>query len=55
MNVRRSVIVNLVGGPDNNGNCEVGLFEVNGVPLQGQVRQRCMRSTSARSGRGLMT
>jgi hypothetical protein len=26
MNVRRSVIVNLVGGLDNN-NCEVGLFD----------------------------
>jgi hypothetical protein len=26
MNVRRSVIVNLVGGLDNNGNCEVGMF-----------------------------
>ncbi len=26
MNVRRSVIVNLVGGLDNNRNCEVGLF-----------------------------
>jgi hypothetical protein len=37
MNVRLSVIVNLVGGLDNNGNCEVGLFEVNGVPLKGQV------------------
>ncbi len=31
------MIVNLVGGLDNNGNCEVGLFEINGVPLQGQV------------------
>jgi hypothetical protein len=37
MNVRRSVIVNLVGGLDNNGNCEVGLFKVNGVPLKSQV------------------
>jgi hypothetical protein len=37
MNVRRSVIVNLVGGLDNNGYCEVGLFEVNGMPLKGQV------------------
>jgi hypothetical protein len=37
MNVRRSVIVNLVGGLDNNGNCEVGLFEVNGVPLKSQM------------------
>ncbi len=32
MNVRKSVIVNLVGGLDNNGNCKVGLFEVKGVP-----------------------
>jgi hypothetical protein len=37
MNVRRSVIVNLVGGLDNNGNCEVGMFEVRGVPLRSQV------------------
>ncbi len=37
MNVRRSVIVNLVGGLDNNSNCEVGLFEVNVVLLKGQV------------------
>jgi hypothetical protein len=33
MNVRRAIIVDLVGGLDN-GNCEVGLYEVNGVPLQ---------------------
>jgi hypothetical protein len=37
MNVRRSVIVNLVGGLDNNNNCEVGLFDVNGVSLRSQV------------------
>ncbi len=37
MNVRRSVIVDLVGGLDNNGNCEVGLYEVNGVPLKCQM------------------
>ncbi len=37
MNVRRSVIVDLVGGLDNNNNCEVGLFEVKGVPLRSQV------------------
>ncbi len=37
MNVRRLVIVNLVGGLDNNGNCEVGLLEVNGVPLRSQM------------------
>ncbi len=37
MNVRRSAIVNFVGGLDNNGNCEVGLFEVNGVPLKSQM------------------
>jgi hypothetical protein len=37
MNVRRSVIFNLVGRLDNNGNCEVGLFEVKGVPLRSQV------------------
>jgi hypothetical protein len=37
MKVRRSVVVNLIGGLDNDGNCEVGLFEVNGVPLKSQV------------------
>jgi hypothetical protein len=37
MNVRRSVIVDLVGGLDNNGNCEVVLYEVNGVPLKSQM------------------
>jgi hypothetical protein len=37
MNVRRSVIVNLVGVLDNNGNCEVRLFEVNGVPQKSQM------------------
>jgi hypothetical protein len=37
MNVSRLVIVNLVGGLDNNDNCEVGLFEVNGVPLKSQT------------------
>jgi hypothetical protein len=37
INVRRSVIVNLVGGLDNNGNCEVGLVEVNEVPLKSQM------------------
>jgi hypothetical protein len=37
MNIRRSVAVNLVGGLDNDGNCKVGLFEVNGVPLKSQV------------------
>jgi hypothetical protein len=37
MKVRRSVIVNLVGGLDNNSNCEVGLFEVNGVPPKNQM------------------
>ncbi len=37
MNVRRSIIVDLMGGLDNNGNCEVGLYEVNGVPLRNQM------------------
>ena len=37
MNVRRSIIVDLVVGLDNNGNCEVGLYEVNGVPLRNQM------------------
>jgi hypothetical protein len=32
MNVRRSV-----GDLDNNGNCKVGLYEVNGVPLKSQM------------------
>jgi hypothetical protein len=37
MTVRRSIIVDLVGDLDNNGNCEVGLYEVNGVPLRNQM------------------
>jgi hypothetical protein len=37
MNVRRAIIVDLVGGLDNNSNCEVGLYEVNGVPLRNQI------------------
>jgi hypothetical protein len=37
MNVRRAIIVDLVGGLDNDGNCEVGLNEVNGVPLRNQM------------------
>jgi hypothetical protein len=37
MNVRMSVIVNLVGGLENNGSCEVGMFEVNVMPLRSQV------------------
>jgi hypothetical protein len=40
MNIRRSIIVDLMGGLDNNGNngnCEVGLYKVNGVPLRNQM------------------
>jgi hypothetical protein len=37
MDVRRLVIVNLVAVLDNNGNCQVGLFEVNSMPLKGLV------------------
>jgi hypothetical protein len=37
MNVRRAIIVDLGGGLDNDGNCEVGLYEVNGVPLRNQM------------------
>jgi hypothetical protein len=37
MNVRRAIIVDLVGGLDNDGNCEVGLYEVNSVPLRNQM------------------
>jgi hypothetical protein len=37
MNVRRVIILDLVGGLDNDGNCEVGLYEVNGVPLTNQM------------------
>ncbi len=55
MNVRRSIVVDLVGGLDKNGNCEVGLYEVNGVPLRNQMATGCMRSTSARSGPGPTT
>ncbi len=36
MNARRWGVVNLVGGLDN-GNCKVGLFEVNGMPLKSRV------------------
>jgi hypothetical protein len=36
MNFSMTVIVNLVGGLDK-GNCEVGLYEVKGVPLRSQV------------------
>ncbi len=31
------MVVNLVGGLDNYGNCEVGLFGVRGMPLRSQV------------------
>ncbi len=31
------MIVNLIRGQDNKGNCEVGLFKVRGVPLRSQV------------------
>ncbi len=31
------MIVDLLGGLDNNGNCEVGLYEVNRVPLKSQM------------------
>jgi hypothetical protein len=37
MNVQRSVTINLVNGLNNNGNCEVGLFEVKGALLRSQV------------------
>ncbi len=37
MNVRKAVIVNLVGSLVNYGNCEVGLFEFNGVTLKNQM------------------
>jgi hypothetical protein len=37
MNVRRAIIVDLGGGLDNDGNCEVGLYKVNGVPLRNQM------------------
>jgi hypothetical protein len=37
MNVRRSLVVDLMGGLDDDGNCEVGLYEVNGVPLRNQM------------------
>ncbi len=37
MNVRRSAVVDLMGGMDNDGNCEVGLYEVNRVPLRNQM------------------
>ncbi len=37
MNVRQGVVVDLVGSLDNYGNCEVGLFEFNGVTLKNQM------------------
>ncbi len=37
MNIRKAVIVDLVGSLDNYGNCEVGLFEFNGVTLKNQM------------------
>jgi hypothetical protein len=37
MNVRKAVIVDLLGSLDNYGNCEVGLFEFNGVKLKNQM------------------
>jgi hypothetical protein len=37
MNVRKAVIVDLVGSLDNYGNCEVGLFEFNSVTLKNQM------------------
>jgi hypothetical protein len=37
MNVWRAIIVDLGGGLDNDGNCEVGLYKVNGVPLRNQM------------------
>jgi hypothetical protein len=37
MNVRQGVTVDLVGSLDNYGNCEVGVFEFNGVTLKNQM------------------
>jgi hypothetical protein len=37
MNVLRSVIVNLIGCMDSNGNCKVGLFEVRGLHLRSHL------------------
>jgi hypothetical protein len=37
MNVRQGVVVDLGGSLDNYGNCEVGLFEFNGVTLKNQM------------------
>ncbi len=37
MNVRQGVTVDLVGGLDNYGNCEVGVFDFNGVTLKNQM------------------
>ncbi len=37
MKVRQGVTVDLVGGLDNYGNCEVGLFDFNGVTLKNQM------------------
>jgi hypothetical protein len=37
MNVQRTIIVNLIVGLDNKGNCEVGMYEIKGMPLRSQV------------------
>jgi hypothetical protein len=37
MNVSQGVTVDLVGSLDNYGNCEVGVFEFNGVTLKNQM------------------
>jgi hypothetical protein len=37
MNIRKAMIVDLVGSLDNYGNCEVGLFKFNGVTLKNQM------------------
>jgi hypothetical protein len=39
MGVRMNLRVNLVGGLDAHSNCEVGIFEVNGIVLKNQMAQ----------------
>ncbi len=55
MNVRQGVVVDLVGSLDNYGNCEVGLFEFNGVTLKNQVAGLELKETMVLCGRAAQT
>jgi hypothetical protein len=49
MNVRQGVTVDLVGSLGNYGNCEVGVFEFNGVTLKNQMYEIYVRQEWARA------